>query len=355
MKNIQYLDRMPYLSSNKRATVEVSPGGIPYNSEIPIFNRKMQVVIPTHGRPKRQFTLKSLSKDIRQEVLVVTSLKSDAVEIQAEYGHLLKDPKNQVISLEEFHGKKSLAEINFIAKKRQWLIENLGSTSVFQMDCDQYFFARCPLKYRQLSYEHSSQGSWELKPEWKGKTVGGKEIKLLGTANCTQEILTEAFRKIQDKMTRKEGRSVHTGMSSRMGNNQVPEEEWREPGRAMHSIGHRRDALIKNNIRFDEVRLREDFLVTLRLLSLGYINSVYYHVCSSPSDYGAKGGCSDERTVELANSQADLLASKFPGLVKVHDKKYSHSGDRKEVLIFWERTYQLGLAKQQLASKASIF
>lgn len=340
-----YPKLMPYLFGDKKANVAYSPAGVPYNAKVPIFNRKMQIVIPTHNRPTKQITLKSLRAELQKEVLVVTSTRADRDAIRTEYASIIRP--EQVYAINN-------PKIDSIAKKRQWLIENLGSTSVFQIDDDCYFFARCPTKFRFVSYETSSSGAWELKPEYKGKTHKGAEIKLLGVANLSDAMLVDAFRQLQDRMTRKEDRYVHVGMSSRMGNNQESD-EWKIIGRAMHLIGHRRDALIHNNIRFDEIKLREDFNVTLRLLQLGLPNTIYYTVCGSPSDYGAKGGCSDERTEELANQQAELLGSKFPGFVKVLNKKYSHSGDRKEVYIYWDKVYKAALAKKAQNAKSSLF
>lgn len=322
------LKRMPYLTGNPRADIQISPDGIPYNAAIPVQNRKMQIVIPTHLRANSQKTLKSLSPALQQEVLIVTSLESDAKTIRKNYRELFSDRFQQVISIEEFAGPKVLKQIDGIAKKRQWLIENIGSQSIFQLDCDQYFFARCAERYRMVD-----KGQWKLKEKYRGS----EKIKLLGKLNLTEEMLTDTFREFRRRMTDKKSPDyyVHTCLSSRMGNNQE-ESSWKITGRAMHSIGHRRDVLIENNVRFDEIRLREDFNVTLRLLQLGYPNAIYYDVCCSPSDYGAAGGCSTERTTKLSNDQAVLLSKMHPGLVKVVEKNYD-STPRKEVVVSWKK------------------
>lgn len=340
MSKIDYEKRMPYLFK-KGAKIGLSPKGIPYNENVPVFNRRMQLVIPTHLRPARQLTLKSLSKELRDEVLLITSTSQDRKELLRENKGLIRS--EQVYAIDD-------PKVNSISKKRQWLIENLGSTSIFQLDDDQYFFARCARKYRHLIYDNSTIGEWALLPECVGKFVDGVEIKLLGKAACTEEVLTKAFRDIQDRMTRKENPYVHTGMSSRMKNHAQPK-EWKIIGRVMHSIGHRRDILLNNNIRFDTVALREDFYVTLSLLTRGYPNCVLYTVCSSPADYGFKGGCTEERTDELNNDQAELLASKFPRFVKVENKAYTYSKPRKEVKVQWQQAYDSSKAND----KASIF
>lgn len=339
------LKRMPYLRKNPRAEIAFSPGGIPYNSAIQVFNRKMQIVIPTHKRPERQLTLKSLSPELQAEVLVITSTQEDARAIRKNYAGMLRDPATQVISIEHYAGKKMVEQINSIAKKRQWILENVGAISIFQLDDDQYFFARAPLKYRELN-----NGSWTLKEKYKGN----EEIKLLGKRYLTDDLLTETFREFQRRMTVKKSPDfyAHTCLSSRMGNNQE-EEVWKIGGRAMHSIGQRRDVMLKNNIRFDSILLREDFHVTLSLLRLGYANAVFYDVCCSPAEYGAKGGCFDERTVQLGNAQAVLLSKMHPGLVKVVDKNYDDT-PRKEVVISWKKALTEGEAAN-IKKKKSLF
>lgn len=342
MKN-ELLKRMPYLTGNPEAIVKMSPDGIPYNAAIPVSNRKMQLVIPTHKRSERQITLKELSPELQQEVLIITSLESDAKAIRKNYGNLLKNPKLQVISIQEYGGEEGLESVDGIAKKRQWIIENVGSESIFQLDCDQYFFRRAPKKYR-----FEDKGQLKLKPEYKDK------VKLLGKVHLTADILTETFREFQRRMTDTKSKEfyVHTCLSSRMGNNQVTD-SWKIIGRTMHSLGHRRDVLLKNNIRFDEIKLREDFNVTLRLLRLGYENAIYYETTCSPSTYGAAGGCSEERTIKTSNKQAMVLAEMHPGFVKVVDKEYEGT-PRKEVIIAWKKAFD-SASKSQVTKKKSLF
>lgn len=340
MDKFDFKSNMKYLF-RKGVDVGYSPKGIPYNKSVPVFNRKMQLVIPTHKRPTRQITLKSLSPEMQQECLVVTSTVEDAKEIRKLYKSII-DPE-QVYAI-------NLPDVNTIAKKRQWLIENVGSTSIFQLDDDGYFFYRCPLKYRVLSYKHGSP-SWVLKPEYKDS-----EIKLLGVKNLTPDLLTETFRQIQYRLTEKDPakRFSHVGLSSRMGNNQC-QHEWKEIDRMMHAIGHRRDTLILEKIRFDEIELREDFNVTLRLLQRGYPNVVCYTACISPAEYGREGGVSLERTVEKSNAQAKLLASMYPDFVRVVSKDFEFSQPRLEVYVNWKRIYEASLLRKKMLKRNSLF
>ena len=329
-------ERMLYLRA-KGVKIAYSPRGIPYNAAVPVFNRRMQLVIPTHKRPTRQITLKSLSPELQKECLVLTSTVEDAKIIRKTYRDILSP--EQVYPINR-------ADVDSIAKKRQWIIENVGATSVFQLDDDGYFFARCPVKYR-----HVVDGCWEIKPEYKNSG-----IKLLGTKNFVPDELTQAFRDIQDRLTTKDRtrRFSHVGLSSRMGNNQE-DEEWKVIGRMMHAIGHRRDTLLQENIRFDEVQLREDFNVTLRLLQKGYPNTILYTFCISPAPYGREGGVSEERTVKRSNEQAKLLASMYPDFVKVVEKDYEFSHRRLEVKVAWQKIYKAAVAKKTLNNRKSLF
>lgn len=338
----------PSFLNLKASTTGFTKSGIPYNKSIPVLNRKMQVIIPTHKRPTRQTTLRYLPDEIRAETLLVTSNEDDAAAIREHYSNLIEP--EQVISIEAVDPKNH-SKVTSIGKKRQWLLENIGSHAIFQMDDDfQGFYKRCSPKYRELD---RSQGSpcWVLNE--KGKA---KDIKLLGRGNITDEDIVFLFRQLEAMLSGK-GKPdwvAHGGISSRMGNNRE-DLEWVYGGRMMHAIGHHRGTLIENNIRFDEIQLREDFNVTLRLLRKGFKNAICYDICVSPDDYGREGGCSDERTVKFNDEQAELLAKMHPGLVKVVQKEYDHSIPRKEVQVSWQKALKEGQELLQLKTRSKLF
>lgn len=338
----------PTFLNLKAKTTAFTKSGYPYNTSIPVRNRKMQVVIPTHKRPTRQTTLRYLPDEIAQEVLLVTSNEDDAVAIREHYSNIIEP--DQVISIEEYDPKNHAA-VNSIGKKRQWLIENVGSHAVFQMDDDfQGFYKRCAMKYRKLD---TSQGSpcWVLTDEAKAK-----DIKLLGRGNITDDDITHLFRTLEAMVSgkNKPDWAAHVGISSRMGNNRE-DLDWVKGGRMMHAIGHHRGTLFDNNIKFDEIQLREDFNVTLRLLRLGFCNAISYDICVSPDDYGREGGCSDERTVKFNDEQAELLAKMHPGFVKVVQKDYEHSIPRKEVQVSWQKALQAGRDLLKMKTRSKLF
>lgn len=260
----------------------------------------MQLVIPTHNRPFKQTTLESLPPELREDTLLVVSNQEEA-EI-----------------LKRRHKYVRIAPVKTIADKRQWIMENVVVDKLFMLDDDMYFFGRCPRQFREYD------GRWKLTDE---------RHKLLSRTYASDTALVGAFAQMSLMLDD----VAHVGLSSRMGND-TEEYEWKMNTRMMHAIGYRRDVFHAQKLKFNEVLCREDFNVTLRLLRKGFKNQVLYSYCCSPGPYGAKGGASKERTVELSNQQALLLEKLHPGLVKTVDKTYDNV-PRKEVVVQWKKAY----------------
>lgn len=345
------VDNLPYLRSNKRAEVDWDENGLPFNAALKMRNRQMQVVIPTHQRPDRQITFKGFPEFLRDMTILLTSTEADAEAIRKNHEDLLVDPVGQVISIESVY--KSKLAVDSIAKKRQWIIENFGSESIFQLDDDMYRFARVPEKFRVYTSSEghpvNTNGSWRLTP--KAKSEG---MKLIAKEHLTDEFYVKALASLMRLMTGPDPKYAHVGLSSRMGN-PFQKSSWRSNYRMMHSLGHNRGILLRNNIRFDAVALREDFYVTVKLLSLGLPNRVYFDVCVSPADYGAAGGVAQERTVERSNEEAIKLAAMFPEYIKVVDREYTDSIPRKEVVIAWAKICEHAVASKDIKAKRSLF
>lgn len=260
----------------------------------------MQIVIPTHGRPYKQTTLQSLPEAIRDDVLLVVSTQEDFDVLKKTHKNIRR------------------ADVKTIADKRHWIMQNVKTEKIFMLDDDMYFFGRCPAKYR--TYEE----------RWRVTTP---PHKILSRDYANDAALLSVFSEIDRQLDN----YAHVGLSSRMGND-VEEKEWKENSRMMHAIGLHRNVYTKQKLLFNEVQCREDFNVTLRLLRRGYANTVCYSYCCSPGPYGAKGGASTERTVEISNAQALKLSELHPGLVRVVDKEYDNV-PRKEVVVSWKKAY----------------
>ena len=129
------------------------------NTRPPVLDSNFQIVIPTHNRPAKQISLERLPKEVKEKTLVITSLESEAKEIRSNYNH------RGVISLEKFGALESHGQR--IHTKRQWILENLRSKYILQMDDDLYYFRRCLKKYREYL-----DGRWKLNEL--GKAKGAK-------------------------------------------------------------------------------------------------------------------------------------------------------------------------------------
>lgn len=263
----------------------------------------MQIVIPTHGRPNKQTTLLSIPESMREDVLLVVSTTED------------------YDSIRRWHKNTKLAQVNSIADKRQWIMENVKAKKIFMLDDDLGFQGRCPSKYRVYD------GRWKLLDP---------AHNLLAKRYATPKAIEKMFITLSNKLDD----FAHAGLSSRMGNDTAPA-SWLYNARMMHAIGYDRAAFHKAKARFNDVQCREDFHVTLTLLRKGLGNAVYYDYCCSPGPYGAAGGASLERTVALSDREAEKLADLHPGFVRVLEKEYKNI-PRKEVMIYWKKAYEDG-------------
>jgi hypothetical protein len=192
--------------------------------------------------------------------------------------------------------------VTSIAAKRRWIFEHCTDRSLVMLDDDMGFYARGP---KGLLKEYA-----------------------------TEAVIEEAFAWMEHNL----GRGLaHMGLSSRMGNNHV-EEQIKNTTRMMHALAYD-TKIARKEIEFERVAMREDFDYTLQLLRKGYDNAVRYDICVAPGSYGAKGGCSDERTVAKSDAEAVKLAALHPGLVKVVDRNYKGI-PRKEVVVQWKKAFR---------------
>ena len=282
--------------------------------KIPVLDKECQIVIPTHQRTalKDQKTWLSLPESLRFSTLLLTSTKEDmkALRRSLQYDHVycVDDPS-----------------IDGIAKKRQWIIENIKSEFIFQMDDDLTFQHRCPRSMRFLN----DAGTWKMHEEFSAE-------KFIRIKELTEKDKIRAWNRFMDRSIGKG--YVHGGLGPRMGNNNA-KEEFRKNTRLMQCLYHHRKTLLKKSIRFDRVRFREDFHVTLSLLKLGYTNILNQQFIVNADPFGKKGGCTDERTVEASNKQAELLAKLHTPFVKTVEREYSNTVNRIEVVCFWAKAF----------------
>lgn len=142
---------------------------------------------------------------------------------------------------------------------------------------------------------------------------------------------------------------AHAGWSPRQGNN-TTDGGWHSNCRMMFSLGYDADLLNRmeerREIELGRIGTREDMDLTLQLLRAGLPNEVCFDIaCDQVTGFGAAGGCSEERTIASSDADAEKLAALHPGLVKVVEKKYEGSINRKEVVVQWKKAYEQSKAR----------
>lgn len=269
-----------------------------------------RILIPTRGRVKQQTTYRSLPAPLQS----ITTLFSPSAETKQ-----LRDlyPGIDVVA--------QPSSVTNIAQKRAWMMKYSAKhwPRVVMLDDDCYFFARCPATRRK----------WD---EVRGYWIPDDGVKLLSVSYATPAKLVATFSELNYLLR---GLS-HGGICSRNGNH-VERRELVNTSRMMHAIGYDTEQFARHVKTKDRVQVREDFDYTLQLLRKGHDNTVIYHTCVSPGSYGAKGGCYDERTVELSNREAHRLAELHPGLVRVVQKQYNNV-PRMEVVVSWRKALGRG-------------
>lgn len=250
----------------------------------------MYIYIPTLSRPKLQRTLKSIPKELIKKTRLVIS--------ENEFDIYAKE-----------HGEKILlpTKAKGIAAVRQWVLENSLSKYSFFLDDDMDFSMR------------------------KGKKL----------VRCEEKDFKDMYDLLLSWL--KEG-ILHVGVSQRAGNNHV-EEDYVEVTRMNNAYCYDVKKYRNTGVRFDRLRVMEDFDVTLSLLELGFKNRVTFKYCWGQTKSGMEGGCSTYRTAQVQDEAAKALAKLHPGLVKITIKSSKEAWEgigteRTDVIISWKKAYE---------------
>jgi hypothetical protein len=259
----------------------------------------MQIVIPTRGRTEEQLTWTFFPKSIMERTTVVC-------------------PQREVNKLKSFRDNLNVEaqpDPNMkIAAKRAWILEEWrrrGYDKILMLDDDLRFATRI------------SDGDWHLRP-------------------ITGDELIPEFQKLEDKL----GQDFpHVGFGQRQGNNTIEVPGWKVPGKMTYALGYYLPIVLEE-CNLNLVELREDMAISLQLLLKGYPNAILTETVVDQREFSRGGGCAAERTMEISNLEADLLANLFPGYVSVTEKKYKSSVPRKEVIVQWQKALQHGLSQR---------
>lgn len=252
------------------------------------MKRDMMIYIPTYKRVNKQKTFSDIPDVWKENTLLVANAEESAILREKGYPVLEHPP-----------------EITTIALKRAWIIQQCPAEKLFMMDDDMYLYGRKP------------------------------GVLALERALMTEERRTRLLDEVQAKLDD----YAHVGISPRQNNNTF-HGLWRECSRMVFTLGYR-TKVVREEVEFNRVHLKEDFDYTLQLLRKGYKNVVGYEHCTAPDGFHAPGGCSaEERTLEATNQSALDLARLHPEFVKVVERDYDKSMKRLEVIVQWKKAYQ---------------
>lgn len=273
----------------------------------------MEIFINSIGRENKQVTINYLEK----KNLNVTTL----VTTKNEYSKYKKSLKG-IVKIEAMPKKLTGKGLS---KQRQWVFDELATENyICFLDDDLNFYRRKDKKLKKCSKRDFS----DLLTIWENWLIDNKQIGIVG-------------------------------VSARGGNNFV-EDSYDECCRLMSAYMFKKNILLKNNIRFDRVKLRQDFDVVLSLLENGYKNRVSYDFAHEQAfGSGTEGGCSEYRTPELMESEAILLRKLHPAVISIVQKETKSGWDnmktsengmriRTDVKVQWKKAYKKNNTKSIL-------
>lgn len=260
----------------------------------------MLIVITTFMREENQKAIKQIPTSLHEKVRLFT--REDRVSELRKHV-----PENiQIIA--------NPMDIDGIADIRQRCIDALPKGKVWVMD-DLCTFGR-------------------RDPENPTKTIG----------KLTEEEFAELYNIVEKELDT----YIQVGFSPRGGNNQF-EGTRKVIGRCYTTYGLRTDLMDEHNIKFDgmyqknkEIKLYEDYYITLSMLTKGLENVVIYDWFFNYT-HNVKGGNSTFRTLDLQEKACFELKKHFPEFVEVIDKEgdWGSQGmsSRKEPRISWKASF----------------
>ena len=254
----------------------------------------MKLYIPTYKRTNKQITWGNLPDSVKEWSYLVCPEEEEKEHKEAGR-QVLVTPK----------------EVKGIAATRQWILENSDDDQVMMADDDQSF--RCRFE-------------------------GGYKLRKM-----EEEDYTDMFSSVVEYL--KDYNAV--GISAQAGNNRSFPKEIITPGRMYNMYAFNKGVLLDNNIRFDVMKVMEDFHVTLSLLRMGMPNAILQKWCWSSPGSNASGGCSTYRTFEVQKEGALKLASLHGPFVKIVEKESESWGNgltvRTDVRVAWKKALESGL------------
>lgn len=257
----------------------------------------MIILIPTIGRVDQQHTLDMIPESWRQGTWLVVS--EEEAPLHLERGR-------QVIVCPK-QGKGTLSDV------LQWCLYEIDCKgNILFMDDDLKFCYR------------KAKGDWKLAYMQQGDGM-------------MERLLSD----IQARLYH----HAMVGVASREGFNRR-DEGFELATRQCQLHGINVQLFRDLGIKYDNFPIKQDFDVTLQLLTKGYANCLLTdYAIDSVGGSGAKGGCSNYRNAEMLAEVAHKLADKYPEFVKIVRKTTKGAwggGERVDVNIQWKKALKCG-------------
>lgn len=260
---------------------------------------RMKIYIPTRGRVKNQLTLRGLPPELQEQAIIVCP--KDEIgrhDVECRYDKI----KTNFLAQPD--------DIKFIADKRKWIVEQCPEDKLVMLDDDLRFAVR----------REDNPGLFR---------------------KATNEDVLTAFKELAEILSEE---TPHAGFAARgmsIGD-AAKRGGWQESKRAMYVLGFYLP-IARFWAEWGRIRIREDFDITLQLLSMGFPNRVNYSFVTDQKAFTPGGGDSPlERTVDISNAAARQLQELHPDYVTLSEKTFANSPSRTEVIIQWIKAYEDG-------------
>jgi len=299
------------------------------------------LLVTTRGRIDFQPTLNNLSPNIRKRVIIVCypgEKELHTVNWQGKVQQIIEHPT-------------TLDNIDAI---RYWCINHFKEDYIVFMDDNLNFHVRmdsekgnqCKFSLHQVCAKHFHK-----------ETISKIQLEMFSwiiekLKNGTYGIVgsSSSSKNIQDLIDQKYG---VVGISPRPGNDKLIKEE-NENFRvyAFWGINKMLFNQVKNKYDVSSFKYKGDFYTVLFMLTQGIPNIVSFkYAFGKVGGANNKGGCSIYRDEEMISKEAELLAKKFPGVVKIVKKKsksWNNVKDEiKDVNVQWKKAYEYGLRQKR--------
>ena len=143
------------------------------------------------------------------------------------------------------------------------------------------------------------------------------------------------------------------GVSLRQGNQNQTTDKFKEIGR--QSGFHIFHTETYNNMIHGRVKMMEDFDIVLQYVTKGLPNRLMYDYCVNQPASNSKGGCSEQRSLEIQNESAEKMGELWPEWVTVVEKDgksgWFNGKPRKDVRIQWKKVYESSVRVEPTPAK----